>query len=198
MGWCRHATPVHTVAEIRRAIGRQTVMLQPRVRDVRLRRLELVPTNVHGATGNAGVAIQIRTGRRRGVGAGVEARRVGLQSEVAACVIHEEWSVSEIANPVCGKRCRARVTQMAVVVVVLVRPARSSVVIRNAIFELAVGRPAPVTACRVADECAVVQCALARPSVFVGRVIAFSAQLFNVPVTALPPQAAELPVSVQL
>src|SRR5207247_11455334 len=74
---------------IRRAIGGQTVIPQPRVGDERLRRLELVRTNVHRAADDARVAIQIRTGRRRGVGAGVDAGRVGLQAQVATGLVHE-------------------------------------------------------------------------------------------------------------
>ena len=63
-----------------------------------MRRLELVSTHVHRAADDARVAVQIRTGRRRGVGAGVDARRVGLQAQIAAGVIHEEWCVGEITD----------------------------------------------------------------------------------------------------
>jgi len=70
------------VGVIRRTIGGQAVLLQPRDK----RRMELVGSNIHGAADDAREAAQIDYARGVGVVAGVDASGVGLQPQIAPAI----------------------------------------------------------------------------------------------------------------
>src|SRR2546422_466587 len=91
------------ISEVGRAIRREAVALQPSVGDNRRRRLEFIGAYVHRAPSDARVTVEIGTGRRRAIEAGIDARRVGLETQVARCLIDKERSIGEVAYTICGQ-----------------------------------------------------------------------------------------------
>ena len=68
--------------------------------------LVLVSSDIHCSAHNSGIAVQIRTGRRKSVVAGVDAGRTNLQMEVTAGQICEARRIGEIisATKLAGHR----------------------------------------------------------------------------------------------
>ena len=136
-----------------------------------MRRLELVSANVHRAASDARVAVLIRTGRRGGVGTGIDARRIGLQAQVALSLVHKKWCVGDVAGAGLGKWCRAAVIEWVTRrFKLIIRTRRGSIEIDDAIVQVT-SEGSTAAARQIAGERAIVQRAESRPATVVARCV---------------------------
>ena len=145
--------------------------MQPVVEIEQSGQLTLIRAHVHGAADTARVAIQVASGSHVGVVPGVDAGRVGLQTQVAVGVVYEQGVIGDIAHAVGGERYGAAIVESAVSVGgVVVRAVWCRVGINDAVVERAwiaklpaAAYPAAVTS-GVAAQRAVVERAVIRPA----------------------------------
>ena len=158
------------------AVGGQAVLLQPSVREGRGGRLKLIRTNVHGATHDARIPIQVGASGCEPIETGIDTGR-RLQMEVAFGLVHEQWRIGKVADPTDGSRQGAAVIHNgAIRLVVVIRALVSRVEIEDAVVQSAPRVPA-AEGSGVARQSAVIQSAAPWRQ---------------------PPPAAKLPVKMQL
>ena len=117
--------------------------------------MEFIRADVHGAADDPQIPVEVRTIRSVKVATRIDARRVRLEAEISCRWIHKRRRIGDIALIM---RIRWQGAAVKEVIAPIVRAVRSSVVVDDGVDH--VGRdadPAAVTACRVADNDAIVR-----------------------------------------
>jgi hypothetical protein len=142
--------------------------LKPDVRDDAAGILKLVGPDINGAPTDARIAIQVGGAAGIRVEPRIDARRAGLQVQIAPRLVYEQGSFGEIADTIGWQRRGATIVHRDVGGI---RTHRGAVVIDDAVIERAIESPTAISGGRVATQGAVVQRArIISPAAISGRV----------------------------
>lgn len=120
------------VCKIHRAVYGQAVLLEVGVGDDGCGRLIFVRADVHGAAGDAGIAVEVGGAGDVNIVAGIDAGGSGLEMEVVSSLIYEERGVGDVSKTVGCETCSATIVERRLYCIRIIVPA--IVIIENAIL----------------------------------------------------------------